>query len=468
MKRLILSLLLTIWLITSCAMIPEYQRPENVTANVWMKSEHANIQEQKVPESELATHIPWRDFFISEELRKVIELALENNKDLKTAILNIQKAKATYNIQEANSYPHLDGIVDTDLKGNFASKHTELYQGSLASTSYELDLFGRVKSLEKAALNEYLATKEAKNAATISLIAETAKSYIQLISDIESFKLAEETLAIQQKSYNLIQQSYDYGVATRLDLAQIRTAVETARVNKVLYSRKVILDRNTLNALLGTTNTNTLPLANKLEDIVLLQDIPVGLPSQVLLKRPDIRQAEYKLKAAGANIGAARAAFYPRISLTGNLGFSSDELSKLFASSNTLVWSFLPSLTVPIFNFGENQAKLEIAEIDQKLAITQYEKTIQQAFKEVADELITRDTISQQLVAQKALVQANQEAYHLSKIRYKQGIDDFLNVLDAQRNLFTAQQTAIQIKKSNLENQIKLYKVLGGGLAEQR
>lgn len=465
MKQSIITILVTFGLLSSCSMIPEYHRPEGATTGAWTSGENADVQEEAILETQLTANIPWQEFFISDALRDVIELALANNKDLKTALLNVERARATFDIQEADMFPHLDGKADANFGGTFHGEHSESYQVGLASTSYELDLFGRVKSLSDAALATFLATEEARKAITISLIATTANSYLQLVSDTESFELAQNTLEAQQQSYDLIQQGYNYGVATKLDLAQVRIAVETARVNKVFYSKKVILDRNALTQLLGVTNVDSIPVMSKLTNVRLMQDIPVGLPSQVLLKRPDIKQAEYILKGAGANIGAARAAFYPRISLTGTLGSTSNDLGDLFADSSMLGWSFLPSITVPIFNAGQNQARLEIAEIDQKIAITKYEKTIQLAFREVADELIIRDTTTQQLLAQVALVEASQDAYDLSLIRYNQGIDNFLNVLDAQRSLFTAQQDEIEIERKSLENQIGLYKVLGGGLA---
>ncbi len=464
MIRSILFLLFCCFFV-GCSMIPEFQRPEGATSNFWLSGENGDVKEKQAEETKLAADIPWREFFLSPDLQDVIELALENNRDLKTAILNVERARATYDIQEADRYPHLDGTAGADFAGRFDGQNTETYQVGLATTSYELDLFGRVKSLSDAALNDYLATEEAQKSINIALIAEAANSYLQLISDIESYELSKETLQAQQNSYDLIQQNYNFGVSTKLDLAQVRIAVETARSNKIFYARQVILDRNALTELLGVVNIDSLSIIKSLEDVNLLQDIPVGLPSQVLLKRPDIKQAEYVLKGAGANIGAARAAFYPKITLTGNLGFSSDELGDLFAGSSSGIWGFIPSLSVPIFNAGQNQARLEVAMVDQKIAITQYEKTIQQAFREVADELTVRDTTMQQLLAQQALVDASQDAYDLSLLRYTKGIDNFLNVLDAQRSLFDAQQGEIEIEKRSLSNKVSLYKVLGGGLA---
>lgn len=464
MKKTYISMLLAATLLSSCSFIPNYQQPTGSTDSYWKSGSSADKQEGSVADDQLAANIDWRDFFISEPLRNVVAIALENNKDLKTALLNVEKARANFGIKKADIYPHVDGQAAAAFQGDFDGYSSDLYQVNLATTSYELDLFGRVKSLSEAALSSYLATEEARKSITISLIAETANSYLQLISDLESLELTHSTLEAQQKSYDLISQSYDYGIATKLDLAQVRIAVETARANKIFYTRRVQLDRNALTTLLGVNNIETLPISAGLKNISFLQEIPVGLPSQVLLKRPDIRQAEYNLKMAGANIGAARAAFYPRIALTGTLGFSSENLGDLFAGASSGAWSFMPSISIPIFNAGQNKARLEVAEVDQQIALNQYEQTIQKAFREVADELASRDTLTEQLDAQQMLVAASRDAYDLSLIRYQRGIDNFLNVLDAQRSLFTAEQSSIEIRKQSLSNQVGLYKVLGGGL----
>ena len=464
MKKSYISILLAATLLSSCSMVPEYHQPTGATDAFWKSGADGTEQEAEVNKDQLVSSLSWQEFFISKQLQNVVQTALSNNKDLRTALLNVKRARATYNIQEADLYPHIDGQADITYTGDFAGNSDELYEVNLATTSYELDLFGRIQSLSQAALNDYLATEEARKSVTISLIAESANSYLQLLSDMAALELSKSTLKAQQSTYDLIQQSYDYGVATQLDLAQVRIAVEAARVNTVLYTRQVQLARNALTALLGVNNIDALVVTQGLQDISLLQEIPVGLPSQVLLKRPDIMQAEYQLREAGASIGAARAAFYPRISLTGTLGFSSENLGDLFAGGGSGAWSFLPSISIPIFNAGQNESRLEVAEIDQEIAINQYQQTIQNAFREVADELAARDTFTLQLDAQKMLVTASQDAYDLSLIRYTQGIDNFLNVLTSQRSLFTAQQDQIDIERSSLANQINLYKVLGGGL----
>ena len=448
-------------LLSSCVLAPEYKQPQDITSPSW--DAVADLAGQEVSAPQLASEIPWKDFFTSPELQAVISLGLENNKDLRTAILNIDRAGALYDIEKAELFPKINGVADAALQGDFdGDTNDELYRVGLAVPYYELDFFGRIKNLSEAALSNYLATEAAQQSLTISLISQIAVTYLQLVTDMENLQLAKETLAAQQESYDLIEKSFDFGLSTKLDLAQVRISVETARADLIRFSRLVQLDKNALVFLLGVHDIPDIPLGDNLASIALLQDIPVGLPSQVLLKRPDIREAEYQLRGAGANIGAARAQFYPRIALTGQLGFASENLGDLFSSGG---WAFGPSLSLPIFNAGQNKANLKVADLDQELAVTAYEKTVQTAFREVADELAGLETLGKQLEAERMLVAATQESYDLSFNRYRQGIDNYLNVLVAQRDLFIAQQGAIETHRQQLANQISLYKVLGGGLA---
>ncbi len=461
MKKQCLTLLLGCTLLSSCALTPEYQQPQDMTSPTW--NEVADITEPAGAEDQLASEIPWKGFFKSEELQSVISLGLENNKDLRTAALNIERARASYDIQKGELYPKLNGDAGADLTGYFDGESTtEYYSVGLAVPTYELDFFGRIKSLSDVALNEYLATETAQQSLTISLISQIAVAYLQLVTDMENYNLAKETLAAQNKSYDLIKKSYDFGLSTKLDLAQVSISVETARADLFRFRRLVQLDKNGLVVLLGVHDIKDIPLQDNLSSVALLRSIPVGLPSQVLLKRPDIKQAEYDLRGAGANIGAARANFYPRIALTGSVGFASDNLGDLFEGGG---WTFGPTFSLPIFNAGINQANLKVAEVDQEIAVTAYEKTVQTAFREVADELAAKESLGKQLEAERMLVAATQDSYDLSFNRYRQGIDNYLNVLVAQRDLFTAQQGAIEAHRQQLVNQINLYKVLGGGLA---
>lgn len=461
MKKKYIALLLGCTLLSSCAMAPEYQQPQDITSPSWTNAQ--GVKEPEIDKDSSVAQIPWKEFFLSEELQAVISMGLENNKDLRTALLNIEKARATYDIQHSELFPKINVDGSGSLTREFDQNATvEVYQVGLAVPYYELDFFGRIKSLSDVALDDYLATESAQQSLEIALIAQIATSYLQLITDRENFQLAQDTLRAQQKSYDLIEKSYNFGLSTKLDLAQVRIAVETARTDLIRFGRLVRQDRNALILLLGIHDDRELSLEKSLSEIALLPEIPVGLPSQVLLKRPDVRQAEFVLRAAGANIGSARANFFPRIALTGTLGYQSADLGDLFNHSG---WTFGPSISLPIFNSGQNKATLKVAEVEQKIAVAQYEKTVQTAFREVADELASRDTLSNQLNAQKMLVAASQDAYDLSLTRYTEGIDNFLNVLDAQRSLFTAQQGEIETHRQKLANQINLYKVLGGGLA---
>jgi len=317
--------------------------------------------------------------------------------------------------------------------------------------------------MNERALEEYFATEEAQQSARIALIAETANAYLTYLADKKLLGITEDTLKSQQEAYDLIKKRYDLGTSSQLDLEQARTSVETARANRARYLRFVAQDRNALELLMGTAPDTAILDALTLDTVELADNLPVGLPSAVLLERPDIRQAEHSLKAANANIGAARAAFFPAISLTGSAGFASESLSDLFKSGSSLAWSFIPSITLPIFEGGKNIANLDSATAGQKIAVAQYEKSIQTAFREVADELAARGTYTEQLAAQTALANATGNAYRISRARYDQGTDNYLSVLDSQRELYSAQQSEITVQQERLSNLVNLYKVLGGG-----
>ncbi|MCP4117905.1 MAG: efflux transporter outer membrane subunit [Desulfobacteraceae bacterium] len=465
MKRTACMVVACALMISGCSLAPAYHRPENVTAPDW-----SSIQGEAVPDKEktgqgLATDIPWKTFFQSRELQTVIRTALSNNRDLKSAVLSVRKTQALYNIERSKLLPDLNAAGSGDYQSDFHGNSVEKYQAGLAMPYYEVDFFGRIKSLGDVALNKFLATDEARKSITISLIAQAANAWLQLTSDLQTLEMSQESLETRQQTYELVNKSYQNGVATKQDLSQARIALETARVNTILYTRLVQLDKNALVAVMGTKGLSGISLSTELDEKAVMEEIPVGLSSEVLLKRPDIIGAEYSLKAAGGNIGAARAAFYPRIALTGNLGFSSSDLGDLFSSFDNAGWGIGPSISIPIFNGERNKTLLKAAKIDQKIAVVQYEKTLQLAFKEVADALAARKTLGRQLEAQRMLVRASRDAYDLSMKRYNEGIDSFLSVLDAQRSLFASQTAEIDLQRQELANRVSLYKVLGGGLA---
>lgn len=473
-----MAILLCTSLISGCTMIPDYLRPDLPTSTSWHAEEA--LPELSTESQQAAANIVWQEFFISPDMQTVVEAALTNNRDLRVAALNVEAARALYRIERSNLFPNVNAgaagarqkVTEAQSTSNplFGSPQeyiTSTYTANLASTAFELDLFGRLRSQNEAALESYFATDAARDATQISLIAEVANAYLQWLADRKILALVQETLDAQQKSYDLIAKSYEKGVASKLDLAQVRQAVETAKANLALYTRRVMQDQNALVLLMGVKTLDPSLQISRLDDVAVLEKLPVGLPSEVLLVRPDVRQAEHELLSSNANIGAARAAFFPTISLTGTFGYASSDLGDLFSSAASGAWSFAPQITLPIFQGGRNIANLDYTKLIKEASVARYEKTIQTAFKEVSDELAARSTLDDELGAQRNLVEATQDAYNLSFARYKEGIDNFLNVLDAQRSLFSAQQQEIEIQKQQLANLVNLYKVLGGGAKTQ-
>lgn len=466
-KSIILTttLIVLACLLAGCSMIPHYQQPLLPVAETWPTEEPT-----PATESGMAADIAWQDYFLSQPLQQLIGRVLENNRDLKVAALNIEKAQAAYRIQRSNLMPTISanasaartGVPD-DTSTSGAKYNTTTISANVALTSYELDFFGRVRSLNAQALENYLATEDALISARISLIAETAAAYLSYLADQKLLQLARETYETRQNSYEVIKLQFEVGSATQLSVAQAATTVESARVSIAQYTRQLAQDKNALVYLTGGSLDEALNSGETIDTILFMENLPAGLPSEVLLTRPDIRQAEHQLRAANADIGAARAALYPTISLTGSFGLASDSLDGLLHAGARYAWNFTPSLTIPIFNRGQLKASLAVAEVNEKIAATQYERAIQTAFREVADQLAARGTYQAQLDAQKALVAATGQAYELSRARYQNGIDDYLTVLDSQRSLFSAQQDIVGAKQAYLSNMVNLYKVLGGG-----
>jgi multidrug efflux system outer membrane protein len=413
--------------------------------------------------------LPWRQFFVDPQLQKLIETSLANNRDLRVAVLNIERYRARYQIQRAGQWPQLDANaaasrqrLPEQLSGTGSAMTANQYSVGLGVSSYELDLFGRIRGLKEAALEQYLATRQARRTAQISLIASVASSYLNLVGDREKLRLAQDTLTSQQASFEMIQKRFEAGIASDLDLQQARTQVETARVDIARYTTLVAQDENALTLLVGSPMAHELPATNLNDSLLADKEIAPGLSSEVLLRRPDVLQAEEQLKGLNANIGAARAAFFPRITLVGALGFGSRELSDLFRSGAT-AWNLGSSLTMPIFDAGANRANLEVAKADRDIAVAQYEKSIQSAFREVADALARHGTIAGQLEAQMSLEEASAASLRLSRARFEKGIDDYLTVLVSQRSLYSAQQGVVDTRLTRLQNLVTLYKVLGGG-----
>ena len=403
----------------------------------------------------------WQKFFGDERLRELITLALQNNRDLKLALLNIEQARAQLDLRRADQWPTLNAGLSGSRQPTSAGGISSNYSAGVLVTAYELDLFGRVRSLADASLAQYLATEEARKAVQISLLAAVANGYYALLGDEELLRVTRQTLVTREDSYRLIKLRFDNGASSQIDLRQAESLLESARVTLAQATRQRALDENALVLLLGQALPAGMPAALPLDAGASLPTLPVGLPSDVLLRRPDVRQAEQQLIAANAAIGAARAAFFPRISLTGSVGSVSSELSGLFG--NGMAWSFAPQLLQPIFDAGRNQANLRTSEVGRDIALAQYERAIQSAFREVADALAGRATLGEQLRAQQAQLKAEQDRYRLAELRYRGGAASYLDALDAQRSLFAAQQAQLQVQTQYLQNGVTLYRVLGGG-----
>lgn len=464
-NRVMMSALVSICL-TGCTLAPRYQRPVMPTAADWPKGKaYKNNAQSK--STQLTADIGWRDFFKDAHLQQLIEIALKNNRDLRVATLNIEKARATYRIQRADLLPSITVGVNGSSRGELNGGNiSRQYSASVGISSYELDLFGRVRNLKNQALELYYASEEARRSVQLSLVAEVASAYLTLLADSENLRLSQATLRGQEKSYQLTKKSVDAGVRSLLDLNQARTTVETARSDVALYTGNVAKDYNALGILLGAAIPKDLPTKMNADQVEMLMDLPAGVPSDLLQRRPDILEAEHQLKAANANIGAARAAFFPKISLTASLGRESQDLSNLF-SAGTGFWAFAPQIALPIFAAGKNKANLDLAHIAKDINIAQYEKAIQGAFREVSDALAERSMLIDQLAAQRELTQAAQKSFMLSELRYRQGVDSYLILLDAQRTLYSSQQTLINTQLAQMNNLVSLYKALGGGWLEK-
>ena len=409
--------------------------------------------------------IGWRDFFVDPRLEELIARALDNNRDLRVAVLTVEKARAQYRIQRADRLPSLGANATLTRSGGDVPV-SENYSAGVGIAEFELDLFGRVRNLGQVALQQYLATAEARRSTQLSLIAEVANSWLTLAADQELLHIAQATLDSQQASYDLTQRRFELGAVSALDVSQARTTVETARADVARFGGQVAQDTNALTLLVGSPVTPDLLPEAFVSEVSGLNALPAGLPSGVLLRRPDVMAAEYQLLGANANIGAARAAFFPSISLTGSTGSGSTELSGLFGGGSG-VWSFVPRLTLPIFQGGRLRANLDVAKADRDIALAQYEKSIQAGFREVADALALGTTLSDQRAARQALLTAATRANQLSQARYDAGLDSYLILLDAQRTLYAAQQGVVTTRLAEQANRVTLYKVLGGGWNER-
>ncbi|NLH15353.1 MAG: efflux transporter outer membrane subunit [Phycisphaerae bacterium] len=450
--------------LAGCNLTPDYTKPDAPVSANWPTG---TAYKNAAPDAPIASEIPWRQFFADPRLQQLIEMALNNNRDLRIAALNVEQMRAIYGIQRAELLPTLDAVgsaghqrIAADLSTTGKPMRVEQYSVNLGILAWEIDFFGRIRSLKEKALEEYLSSEQARRSAQILLITEVANAFLALAADRDGLQLTQSTLQSQKATYDLIQNLCQKGASSELDLFRAQSRVDAARVDAGLYERLVAQDENALSFLVGAVVPDDL-LPASLSEVAPSMEISPGVSSEVLLNRPDILQAEHILKAANANIGAARAAFFPRIALTSTIGTASDELSGLFKSgSNT--WNFAPQAVLPVFDARLGPA-LEATKAQQKILQAQYEQSIQRAFKEVADALAVQGTVEEQIVAQQSFVHAVAETYRLSNVRYIGGIESFLSVIDAQRSLYAAEQRLIALRQTRLANQVVLYAALGGG-----
>lgn len=451
MKRLAPMVLAA--LLAGCSQMPLYERPAAPVA--------ATFPYAAAAEGTAAADLDWQQFFPDERLRGLIATALRNNRDLRIAVLNIEQARAQYDIRRAERYPNV-GVTAQGSRAPGASGDTvTTYAAGIGFSAWEIDFFGRVASLGEAALAQYLATEEGRKAAQMALVATVANTWLSLAAGEELLALTQQTLQTREESLRLTRLRFEGGAASEIDFRQAQSLAESARVTLAQVQRQRALDLNALALLLGEPVAPDYRVAITTAG-VRLPDLPAGVPSEVLVRRPDVRQAEQQLVAANANIGAARAAFFPRISLTSAFGTASSDFSGLFKGGS---WGFTvaPQLLLPIFDAGRNRAGLASAQAQRDIALAQYERAIQAAFRDVADALAGRATLGDQLEAQARVVEAEEARFRLAKLRYEGGVSSYLDLLDAQRSLFAAQQALVQARLARLQNQVQLYRALGGG-----
>lgn len=458
--------------LAACDMAPKYVRPDLPVAPTVPAGQVDGAAQAAGQGPVVSADTAWKDFFTDPRLVRVIQTALDNNRDLRIALANVEQARAQYRVQRADLLPTAAASGSATFQdqpfaqgvGGAASGRTDIYSASVGVSAWEIDLFGRVRNLTKAAQESYFASVENRNAAQTALIAETATAWLTMAADQERLRIARELEKAFGQTLQLTQARFDKGVASELEVRQAQTSYDSARSDIASASTLVAQDRNALELLAGAAlPVEDLPTALPAGDVT-LADLPADLPSTLLLRRPDIAAAEHQLKGANANIGAARAAFFPRISLTAALGTMSVGLSNLFKSGSDY-WSVAPSASLPIFDFGRNQGNLRYARATYDAMVATYEKSVQTGFREVADALARRFTMTAQLEAQTSLRDAARKGYQLSDARFRAGVDDFLTTLDAQRTLYGAEQALVATRLTRASNMVELYRAIGGGLS---
>ena len=458
-----LTSLMAAMALAGCSFIPVYERPATPVADTFVPTLHNAAASDRADTT--AADLQWQDFFKDARLKRLIELSLQNNRDLRVAVLAIEQTRAQLQVRRADELPTVNAGISGTRGPASSGAIASTYTAGLSVTAYELDFFGRIRALSQTAQAQLLGSQEARKTVQISLIASVANTYLNLLADDELLRVTREALATRQESLRLMQLKFDNEAASKVDLSQTQSLLEGAKVALAQGMRQRAQDENALVLLLGQPLPPDLPPGLPITSQGLLPDLPAGIPSEILTRRPDIRQAEQQLLANNANMGVARAAFFPRITLTGSAGVVSSDLDTLF-SNGTTAWTFVPQLLLPIFDYGRNSANLESAKVAREIAVAQYEKAVQTGFREVADGLAGRATLGEQLRAQNGQLAAEQTRMQLTDLRFKHGAASAFEVLDAQRSLFAAQQAAVQVQVQQVQNLVTLYKVLGGGWKE--
>ena len=466
-RKSILAALVGASLLGGCTLAPAYSRPDAPVSGTFAGQTGERKEEQR-----LAADLGWRDVFGDARLQALVALALEHNRDLRVAALNVERAQALHRIERAPLLPDVGATASATFQqlpaaipgSQFAPR--QQYSVSLGVVSWELDFFGRIRSLSEQALEQYFATEEARRSAHLSLVAQVATAHYNERAFSEQLVLARQTLRTVEESFALTRRAFELGTASELDLRTAESQVETAHINFAFYAQNHGQALNALVFLIGQPLPEDLPASKSLQEAQVVADLPAGLPSDLLTRRPDILAAEHQLKAANASIGAARAAFFPSISLTGAGGLSSVDLGQLLNPAS-FTWNFVPRINLPLFRGGQLKASLDVAQISQSIEVAEYERAIQAAFREVADALVSRETLEKQLEAQRKRVAAEEARYRLAELRYRAGIERYVTLLTAQRDLYTAQQQLIDARFSQLANVASLYRALGGGWQER-
>lgn len=465
----ILALAATTAVLAGCSLAPPYARPQGAAPPAWPQGGIYPAASADAPD---VSAIGWRDFFTDERLRQVIARGIANNRDLRVAAANVLRAREQFRIQRADRLPTIAASGSATVtnaaagagQATGAGSGVEIYAADVGVSAFELDLFGRVRNLSQAALERYFATEEARRSARISLIAEIATAWLTLAADQDQLRLSRDTLRAFSQTRELTQARFRVGVASELEARQADTSYQAARNDIAVLETRIAQDRNALDLLVGAAVPDELLPSAAGDGTATLADLPAGLSSQVLLRRPDVLQAERLLIAEHANIGAARAELFPNVSLTAGLGVISTGLASLF-SGGSVTYSAGPGISLPIFDLGRRRSNVRLAEANRRAALAAYERTIQVAFREVADALAQRGTIGEQVSAQTARAASAEVAARLSDARYRVGVDSFLVALDAQRTAYGAQQQLVSTRLARATNLVELYRALGGGLS---